>query len=454
MRTLSFQSALLQDGFASDVAFDVDDAGTIVRITPNSGLGGTGCALPGIANLHSHAHQRAMAGCAERSGASTDSFWTWRKLMYGFLSVMTPDQLYAIATQLYVEMLKAGFTRVAEFQYLHHQPDGTPYARRAEMSLQTLQAAMDTGLGMTNLPVHYQFGGFDQLPIGDQQRRFYNEPADFVEIVDTLQKNSVNQPNVNTGLALHSLRAVDASVFRDVVAECADADNMPVHIHIAEQQKEVDDCIAWCGSRPVEHLFEHFPVTSRWCLVHATHMTSEEIQLVADSGAVAGLCPTTEANLGDGLFNATEFARLNGRFGVGSDSHISVSAVEELRWLEYGQRLMHHTRNELSGGPDKSTGRFLLEQSAAGGAQACGHNGGILAEGRRADVIVLDTDHPLLCERQDDTLIDSWIFSGNQNTIRDVYVGGNRVIENGHHRQEEHIARRFKSTLNTLRSTL
>ncbi len=259
---------------------------------------------------------------------------------------------------------------------------------------------------------------------------------------------------MNTGIAAHSLRAVDAAAFNEVAKHCASYGDMPIHIHIAEQLKEVADCQAWCGSRPVNHLYEQFPVDKNWCLIHATHMTHDETRLVANSGAVAGLCPTTEANLGDGLFNAVDYAAAKGLFGIGSDSHISVSPVEELRWLEYGQRLISQTRNELAGGYNRSTGRNLLEHSAAGGAQACGHNAGELAQGRRADFVVLDTEHPVLCEREDDALIDSWIFSGNQNTVEDVYVGGVRVVHNGHHAQEELIAQRFKSTLKQLRAKL
>ncbi|MFK8030874.1 MAG: formimidoylglutamate deiminase [Gammaproteobacteria bacterium] len=454
MITLNFQSALLPEGFAHDVAIEVDVNGNISRVTANANAGGSGCALPGIANLHSHAHQRAMAGHAERSGDTRDSFWTWRQTMYGFLDTMNPEQLHAVASQLYVEMLKAGFTRVAEFQYLHHQPDGKPYAERAEMSLQTLHAATETGLGITLLPVHYQFGGFGRQPVGEQQKRFYNTADDFVTLLDTVHTHTTERPDANTGVALHSLRAVDAEAYSEVASNYDALTSMPVHIHIAEQLKEVEDCKTWCGARPVEHLLSQFPVDHRWCLIHATHMSQTETSAVARSGAVAGLCPTTEANLGDGVFNAVEYTRLGGAYGIGSDSHISVSPVEELRWLEYTQRLARHGRNELAGRPDQSTGRTLLEQSASGGAQACGHNAGELAVGKRADMIVLDTNHPILCEREDDTLIDSWIFSGNQNTVSDVYVGGQKVIDNGRHPHEEAIAKRFKSTLQSLRSTL
>ena len=454
LKTLHFESALLSDGWADNVRLDIDDNGDISAI--ESGITDaaidSGCALPGIANLHSHAHQRAMAGLAEKAGDSDDSFWTWRTTMYGFLDAIQPEHLHAIAAQLYLEMLKAGYTRVAEFQYLHHQTDGSRYDNIAEMSLQTMAAARDVGIGITNLPVHYQFGGFGGQPTSAQQRRFANDPEHFLQIVDALKKSGDSDPNINTGIAAHSLRAVTHESFSDVLDEFANRVTLPVHIHIAEQTKEVDDCVAWSGSRPVEYLYEHFPVDANWCLIHATHMTEAETAKVAASGAVAGLCPTTEGNLGDGFFNATQYLEAGGKLGVGSDSHISISPTEELRWFEYGQRLLHRSRNQLSGGYNRSTGRNLFDISVAGGAQACGHNGGAIEVGKRADFVVLDTNHPLLCERSGDDIVDSWIFSGNENTVRDVYVGGRRVIENGRHRNEETVARDFKKALRELRS--
>lgn len=457
MQSLHVESALLPEGMASDVIIDIDPGGIITDVTPNAGSARasraqSGCALPGMANLHSHAHQRAMAGLAERSGASADSFWTWRNIMYGFLEVLTPDHVNAIAAQLYVEMLKAGYTHVAEFQYLHHQPNGKPYEQRGEMSLQTLNAADDAGMGMTCLPVLYQYSGFNRQPIEAQQRRFYNSPDDFLRIVDDVR--AVTHAKHHVGVAAHSLRAVDAAAFNRVLSSDSVNDTLPVHIHIAEQLREVTDCVAWCQARPVDYLLEHFDVNDRWCLIHATHMTPDETRRLANSGAVAGLCPTTEANLGDGLFNATEYINQNGAWGIGSDSHISVSPVEELRWLEYGQRLLHHSRNELADGPDRSTGRYLWSHGARFGHRACGHRAGVLASGYRADVIVLDSQHPLLAERTGDALIDSFIFSGNQNVVRDVFIGGRQVITHGRHAAEENIEQRFVATLKELRLSL
>lgn len=452
MSSLHFTQALLADGWSHNVRVSIDKNGTISNIEKDISGANQGCLLPGIANLHSHAHQRAMAGLAERAGNTDDSFWTWRKIMYQFLQTIQPEHLHAIASQLYVEMLKSGYTRIAEFQYLHHQPNGQHYDNPAEISLQTMQAAIDTGIGITNLPVHYQFGGFGEQPLGQQQQRFNNDPELFLRIVENLQQASKDNESIVTGMAAHSLRAVGKEGFSSILSSLHKDSTLPIHIHIAEQTKEVEDCITWSGLRPVDYLLKNFNVDKHWCLIHATHMTENETKAVAESGAVVGICPATEGNLGDGFFNAVEYLNANGQFGIGSDSHISVSPTEELRWLEYGQRLVHHSRNVLAGGSDKSTGRTLFDKTTAGGAQACGHNSGVIAVGKRADFVVLDTDHPLLYERSGDELLDSWIFSGNNNTVRDVYVGGKHIIKDGQHEQQSEIAERFKSTLKRLRN--
>lgn len=452
MSTLHFAQALLADGWADNVRVSIDTNGTVSNIETDIFGAKKGCLLPGMSNLHSHAHQRAMAGLAERAGSTDDSFWTWRKIMYKFLQTIQPEHLHAIASQLYVEMLKAGYTHVGEFQYLHHQPNGQQYENPAEMSLQTLQAATETGLGITNLPVHYQFGGFGERPLSEQQIRFANDPDLFLRIVENLQKTSIGNENIVTGIAAHSLRAISKDSLSTILSSLHKDNTLPVHIHISEQTKEVDDCIAWSGLRPVDYLMKNFDVNKHWCLIHATHMTKSETLAVAKSGAVVGICPATEGNLGDGFFNAVEYLKANGQFGIGSDSHISISPTEELRWLEYGQRLLHRSRNILSGGYERSTGHTLFTKSASGGAQACGHNSGDIAVGKRADFIVLDTEHPLLCERNRDELLDSWIFSGNNNTVRDVYVGGKHIIKDGQHSKQSEIAERFRSTLKILRN--
>ena len=319
------------------------------------------------------------------------------------------------------------------------------------MSLSTLHAAQAVGLGITNLPVHYQFGGFGGQAIKAQQCRFANDPEAIASIVQALIEAAGEDQNVVTGIAAHSLRAVTKGAFSDTLNALSHISGLPIHIHIAEQTKEVDDCIAWSGCRPVRYLYDHFGVDERWCLIHATHMDDNETQTMAKSGAIAGLCPTTEGNLGDGFFNATDYLMAGGAMGIGSDSHISISPNEEIRWFEYGQRLIHHSRNQLSGGINRSTGKTLFDLSVDGGAKACAHNSGAIAVGKRADFILLDDQHPLLCQREGDEIIDSWIFSGNQNTVKDVYVGGQKVIENGHHKDETRIEQRFRQTLGKLR---
>ena len=304
-----------------------------------------------------------MAGLAERSGPGPDSFWTWREVMYGFLDRMGPEDLEAVAAQLYVEMLKAGFTCVGEFQYLHNQPDGTPYDRTAEMSLRTVVAAERAGIGITSLPTLYAHGGFGGRKIEGRQARFHNDAGSFLNIVEALCRDAEGNPNRSVGISPHSLRAVTPELLGEVLAGLdALAPAAPVHIHVAEQTREVDDCLEWSGARPVEFLLDRFPVSERWCLIHATHITEAETRGIARSQAVVGLCPTTEANLGDGIFPARDFLAAEGRIAIGSDSHISVSPVEDLRLLEYGQRLVHRARNVLADGPETSTGRGLFER--------------------------------------------------------------------------------------------
>jgi formimidoylglutamate deiminase len=455
LRKIHLKRALLPEGWASDVLIVIDEAGNIASVTPQADAGDAlifaGTALPGVPNVHSHAHQRAMAGLAERAGPGPDSFWTWREVMYGFVGRIGPEDLEAIAAQLYVEMLKSGYTAVGEFQYLHHGPDGAAYDETAEMSLRTVAAAEMTGIGITSLPTLYAYGGFGGAETNPRQARFLNQADRYLEIVSTLNAHAQDRPEQNVGISPHSLRAVTPELLNDVLGELDRAvPKAPVHIHIAEQTLEVDDCIAWCGERPVEFLLNRFEIDGRWCLIHATHMTDDETRCVAKSQAVVGLCPTTEANLGDGLFPAVDYLGHDGRIAIGTDSHISVSPVEDIRLLEYGQRLVHRGRNVLAMAPGASTGRTLLDRVLSGGAQCLGRNIGVIAEGARADVIVLDDAAPVLVGRADDGLVDSWIFSGNVPCVKDVLVGGRHVVEGGHHIAEVEIFTRFQATLNRL----
>lgn len=451
-----FDEALLADGWARKVALEVDDAGSIRSLHRDADPQGhehvPGVAIPGMPNLHSHAFQRAMAGLAERaSGSGRDSFWSWREVMYHFVERLEPADCAAIAEQLYLEMAKQGYCRVAEFHYLHHDRDGRPYGERAEMSHAVVGAARRVGLAITHLPVLYAYGGFDLSPLSPAQRRFANDAEGLLEIVQAVRQVYSDDPDVRVGLAPHSLRAVSADLLGEAVAGLhGEDDGAPVHIHIAEQTKEVDDCLAHCGRRPVERLFDIAEPDRRWCLIHATHIDEGEVETIARSGAVAGLCPTTEANLGDGLFPLGDFLDRGGALGVGSDSHISVNLREELRWLEYGQRLLHRSRNTVASEVSPHVGARLYDACLTGGAQATGAPAGHLAPGRRADLVVLDPANTALCGKSGDGLLDALVFATNDNPVKDVMVGGRWVIRDRRHPAEEEIAARYCHTMASL----
>jgi formimidoylglutamate deiminase len=403
-------------------------------------------------NLHSHAFQRALAGLSETFSGNGDDFWTWRRQMYDLVPRLDPHHLQAIAEQLYLEMLKAGYTAVAEFHYLHHDRNGEPYGDTATLSNAVLQAAASTGIALTHLPVLYMSSGFDGGKPGAAQQRFsFGDVSGFLELVQRLQSTASGNPQLSVGIAPHSLRAVPLPALRELADGFSQLGAGPVHIHIAEQEQEVKDCLAHTGRRPVELLCEQLPVDQSWCLVHATHISAGECATLAQTRAVAGLCPSTEANLGDGLFPLAQWQRAAGRLGIGSDSNTSVSPVEELRWLEYGQRLQRQQRNIYATPEDPHVGARLWRDACRGGAQALGRECGRLAIGARADLLVLDSDHPQLLGREDDALLDSFIFSGNSNPIRQVISGGQWLIQDGRHTREEAIREKFARTVEELR---
>ncbi|MGP9820461.1 formimidoylglutamate deiminase [Salinarimonas sp. NSM] len=443
MRALVFDYALTPDGWARDVGVDVE-GGTIRAVVPGAGSGGRerirGAALPGMPNLHSHTFQRAMAGLSETRGPTDDSFWTWRKVMYAFLGSLDPDDVEAIAAFAFLEMLESGFTAVAEFHYLHHDPQGRPYAERSELAQRIVAAAGAVGIGLTLLPVHYAQGGFGAAPPEHGQRRFVDDVEGLMRIADGVRPALAALPNARLGIAPHSLRATTPESLATLLAANPVG---PVHIHVAEQVKEVEDCLAWSGARPVAWLLDNAPVDARWCLIHATHLDASEQARLAACGAVAGLCPITEANLGDGVFPASEVLGAGGRFGVGTDSNVEISAFGELRQLEYGQRLTRRARNVLAGEAGRSTGRRLWEGALAGGAQALGLPIGALAPGLRADIVTLDLDHPDLGRAVGDRTLDTAVFCLGRAAVRDVLVGGERVVENGRHRARERVAPRY-----------
>jgi formimidoylglutamate deiminase len=432
--------ALISSGWANNVKIIVTN-GVISHLETNQTTHESqqGChilagpVLPGMVNLHSHAFQRAMAGLAEVCLDPQDSFWSWRDLMYGLVAKLNPQQVGQIATYLYIEMLKAGYTQVAEFHYLHHQQSGQAYDNPAEMALQVRQAAVDVGIGQTLLPVLYSHSGFGgQAPNGGQTR-FIHDLDGYLRLQEQLGQN-MDSLKHNQGLCFHSLRAVTKSQMQTALSSLPQT--WPVHIHIAEQTKEVDDCIAWSGQRPVEWLANEVGFDARWCLIHATHVSQQEVKIIADSQAVVGLCPSTEANLGDGIFPITDLIAQGGRFGVGSDSHVCVSVAEELRLLEYGQRLRDQQRNRVYSNDQPSVGDFIYQTSAVGGNAACNINTG-LRVGARADFITLDTSHPLLASAKPEQLINRWTFGINHNSVRDVFVAGEQVVAAGCHNLED-----------------
>lgn len=443
MRRLILDHALLSHGWARNVGLDVE-GGTIAAVHPEAGAEGreriAGIALPGLPNLHSHTFQRGMAGLAETRGPEGDSFWTWRQVMYRFLGSLNPDDVEAIAAFAMMEMLEGGFTALAEFHYLHHDADGRAYADIAELSGRIAAAAQETGMGLTLLPVFYAQGGFGGAAPTEGQRRFINDVEGYARLLDGARKAVAGLDDAVVGIAPHSLRAVTPESLREVVAMAGEG---PVHIHIAEQVKEVEDCLAWSGQRPVAWLLDHAPVDRRWCLIHATHLDAREVRGIAGSDAVAGLCPITEANLGDGIFEGVDYLAAGGRFGVGSDSNIEISAPGELKQFEYSQRLRHQARNVLAGHEGQSTGRALYDKALAGGAQALGRRIGTIAAGHRADLVVLDAGHPDLVAVSDDRWIDSYVFVAGKAAIDTVLVAGSPVVRSGRHVKHEAIRARY-----------
>lgn len=440
MKRLHSDHALLPDGFAADVLLEWDDTGTLRSVAagvpcPQGAERAPGLLLPGLPNLHSHAFQRAFAGLTEYRGAAQDSFWTWRDLMYGFAAQLDPQTLEDIATHLYVEMLQAGYTAVCEFHYVHHDPSGQRHANPAEMSLRLAAAARRAGIGLTMLPVLYQHSGFGAKLPRDDQRRFLNDVDGLLRIVEALRAQGVR-----TGVAPHSLRAVAPPALADLLSGLDGIDaTAPIHIHVAEQVQEVDDCLAWSGQRPVQWLLDHAPVDARWCLVHATHLDDSERAGAAARGAVIGLCPSTEANLGDGVFDAVAW---RGPWGIGSDSHAGVDAAEELRLLEYTQRLAQRQRNVMADGRHPGVADAMWLAAVAGGAQASGRALGGLAPGQQADFVVLGDS--LLSGLTPPQQLATHVFASHRRaTVREVWVGGTRRVQNGRHADADAAAARF-----------
>ena len=436
------ETALLPDGLQGDVRIVMSGA-TIESVE-------TGAAqqagderhrflMPAMPNLHSHAFQRAMAGLAETRGPGDDSFWSWRTVMYRFALSMTPEHVEAVAAQLYMEMLEAGFGRVGEFHYLHHDADGGAYADPAEMAARIAAASAETGIALTLLPVFYAHSGFGGAAPVEGQRRFINDVDGFARLMERAGPIVARLPQGRLGIAPHSLRAATPAELAAILPLAAGG---PVHIHVAEQVKEVEDCVAWSGARPVEWLLGHAPVDARWCMIHATHLTDAEKRALGESGAVAGLCPITESNLGDGIFDAPAFLAAGGRFGIGSDSNVLISLAGELRTLEYSQRLGRLSRNVVAP-PGGSTGLSLVRHALAGGSQALAAPSGIAAD-LPADLASLDLSRaPGVPAAQ---ILDHFVFAQGAG-IDCVWVNGARQVEGGRHRARERIQARFDAAM-------
>lgn len=440
MTVLWAERALLPGGWAANTRIELTPDGRIATVTPDSAPDGqrVELLLPAMANLHSHAFQRAMAGLSEARGPHPrDTFWTWRQIMFRFLDHLTPEDVEAIAALVQMEMLEAGYATNVEFHYLHHRPGGAGYDNIAEMSERIASAASRTGIGLTLLPVHYQFGGCDGRPLGPGQARFGTDPDGFVRLLDAAEASLRGLPSdAGIGVAPHSLRAVSP----EGLAACTGLrPGRPLHMHLAEQIPEIEEVQATHGRRPVEWLLENHAPDDNWTLIHLTHMTEDETRRLAATGAVAGLCPITESSLGDGIFNGTIWREAGGRLGFGSDSNIRISLIEELRTLEYSQRLRDTARAILAQ-PERSTGRVLYEAGLEGGARAAGRESGAIREGLWADLCAVSRQNPVMVARDGDQMLDSLIFAGGDGLIRDVWAAGRHVVRDGRHIDRDRIS--------------
>ncbi len=448
--SLFFESALLADGWSRNVRLEIHD-GRIAKIStgspPSANDEVCGIGLPGLANVHSHGFQRGLAGAAEFRGG-TDSFWTWRDAMYRFVTALSPDDVEAISALAYAEMLEGGFTRVGEFHYLHNDTNGQRYDNIAEMAERVGAAAQATGIGLTLVPVLYERGGFDGRAPNPAQRRFCKTMDQFQNLMAESADVVRRLDGAVLGVAPHSLRAVSPSSLTALAPLMKDR---PVHIHIAEQRREVAECEQTLKARPVQWLLDHAAVDPRWCLIHATHTDKAEIENLAASGAVVGLCPISEANLGDGIFNISDYLAKGGRFGIGSDSNILLSGIEELRTIEYGQRLAHQARNIVASEHTPSTGRTLFDAACLGGARALGAAAG-LAEGLPADIVAVDGKSEVFAGRQGDSLLDSLIFAGSKSLIHTVWRSGRKLVQNGRHIHKDRIVSRYRKSIARMNS--
>lgn len=456
MTSIFAKQALLPSGWAQNVSLKINATGRIESVISdaNDNPGNTsadhsvGVLLPSPVNAHSHAFQRAMAGLTERRGPNpNDSFWTWRQLMFRFLDQLTPADIEAITAFVQMEMLEAGFATNVEFHYLHHQPKGVPYDSLSEMAERIAAAAHTSGIGLTLLPVHYEFGGCDRRELGPGQIRFGNNFDRFAKLYEGAANAVANlTADAAMGLAPHSLRAVAPEDLSRLVEL---ANGQPVHLHLAEQIAEVEEVKAAWGSRPVEWILDNAELSAQWCMIHCTQMLPHETEALAKSGAIAGLCPITESSLGDGIFDGLNWLEHGGAMAIGSDSNIRISLSEELRTLDYSQRLRDHSRAALAT-QEKSTARNLFDQTLSGGAIAANRDCGRIETGLWADLLTLDADHVDLHGRVGDVLLDSYVFAGDDRMVKDVWSAGRHLVEDGRHKRHADIERDYRTVLRRL----
>jgi formimidoylglutamate deiminase len=471
MTLYRLQSAYLPQGWARDVLVTVSDrmitaidTGVAASAAVNAQPARVenierldGIVVPGMPNAHSHAFQRAMAGNAEYRMGAHDSFWTWRQAMYALANRVEPEDLRIVATQLFVEMLKSGYTSVAEFHYLHQPRSGGQYSAANLLWDAVSDAGRTAGIGLTFLPTLYQSSDFGGQLLKPEQARFYLDTDAFLRAIEQRidaerrAGNGAGNPMLRTGAAFHSLRAVPLAQLRQAALALRGIDaSMPVHIHVAEQMLEVRACERATGRRPIELLLDQELLTQHWCVVHATHATPQELEGLAAADAAICVSISTEANLGDGFFDAARFFRLNGRLCVGSDSQSTVSPAEELRWLEYQQRLRKRRRGVLAAKTESHVGTRLWRDAAQNGARAVGQPVGQIAVGCRADWLVLDPQHPSMAGTSTSAALDRLLFAGADKAIRDVMVGGEWVVKDGRHRADEQLRADFSRIMNGL----
>ena len=453
--TIFAKQALTASGWQENIALSIDGNGRISDISAATGNenSNVGILLPALSNLHSHTFQRAMAGLAEQRGSNPiDDFWSWRKVMYRFLEILSPEDIEVIAAQVQMEMLESGYAASAEFHYLHHNHNGAHYDNIGELSERLFQASLQSGIGYTHLPVLYMRGGLDDRELQGGQRRFACDLDQFEKLFTSLSSSMAELPNDTVlGVAPHSLRAVSKE---GLIMSSRLDNNTPIHIHIAEQQSEVNDVVHALGSRPIRWLLDNLDVDERWCLIHATHTEPSELIDFANSGAVAGLCPITEANLGDGIFDALTFVQHGGRYGVGSDSNVKIGLSEELRMLEVSQRLRDQRRVVLSSEEMPSNGRFLYSHAAIGGAQALARDSGRIEVGALADLVALNDQHYSIAALSNDTVLDAWIFACDDDIVSDVWAAGRHMVRDGQHVLRDVISNKFLHTIKRLRQQL